>query len=104
MRGRFTGLRVWFLVAFGWPLLLKLPIGILFGQGPGLLVALLGIGLLVMAGLRMQRGQAGDMRRGAVLFGVAAGLVSGLVSLERVLGSQTPTSCRCSWSSSRERG
>lgn len=78
MRGRFTGLRVWLLVGFGWPLLLKLPIGILFGQGAGLLAAMLGIGLLVMAGLRMQRGQAGDMRRGAVLFGVAAGVVAGL--------------------------
>ena len=78
MRGRFAGLRVWLLVGFGWPLLLKLPIGVLFGQGVGLLAAMLGIGLLVLAGLRMQRGQAGDMRRGAVLFGVAAGLVAGL--------------------------
>jgi hypothetical protein len=78
MRESFVGLRVWFLVAFGWPLLLKLPIAMLFGQGTGLLAALLGIGLLVMAGLRMQRGRAGDTRRGAVLFGVAAGLVAGL--------------------------
>lgn len=78
MRGRFTGLRVWVLVAFGWPLLFKLPIGILFAQGSGLLAALLGIGLLVMGGLRMQRGRAGDTRRGAVFFGVAAGLVAGL--------------------------
>jgi len=78
VKSRFRGLRVWFLIAFGWPLLLKLPIGILFLQGKGLLGAAIGIGLLVMAGLRMQRGQAGDARRGAVLIGVAAGIVAGL--------------------------
>lgn len=78
MMGRFRGLRVWFLIAFGWPLLFKLPIGILFGQGRGLMAAALGIGLLVLAGLRMQRGQEGDVRRGAVLVGVAAGLVAGI--------------------------
>jgi hypothetical protein len=78
MNRRFAGLRVWFIIAFGWPLLLKLPIAMLFGQGTGLLAALLGIGLLVMAGLRMQRGRQGDTRRGTVLVGVAAGLVAGL--------------------------
>lgn len=78
MRSRFHGFRVWLLVAFAWPLLLKLPIAILFLQGRGLLGAMLGIGLLAVAGIRMQRGQAGDIRRGAVLIGVAAGLVAGL--------------------------
>ena len=78
MMGRFRGLRVWFLIAFGWPLLLKLPIAIVGGQGRGLLAGALGIGLLIMAGLRMQGGRAGDTRRGAILIGVAAGLVAGL--------------------------
>ena len=78
MMGRFRGLRVWFLIAFGWPLLLKLPIGILGGQSRGLLAAALGLGLLALAGLRMQRGRAGDTRRGAILIGVAAGLVAGM--------------------------
>ena len=78
MRSRFHGLRVWFLIAFAWPLLLKLPIAILFAQGKGLLGAALGIGLLLLAGLRMQRGRRGDTRSGAALIGVAAGLVAGL--------------------------
>lgn len=78
MMGRFRGLRVWFLIAFGWPLLVKLPIGILVGQGRGFMAAALGLGLLVLAGLRMQRGRAGDTRRGAILIGVAAGLVAGI--------------------------
>lgn len=78
MMGRFRGFRVWFLVAFGWPLLLKLPIGILAAQGRGLATAVVGLGLLVLAGMRMHRGREGDIRRGAILIGVAAGLVAGL--------------------------
>jgi len=78
MNTRFRGLRVWLLIAFAWPLLFKLPIAIVAGQGRGLLAAALGIGLLVMAGLRMQGGRAGDTRRGAILIGVAAGIVAGL--------------------------
>ena len=78
VRGRFRGLRVWFMVAFAWPLLFKLPIAILLGQGRGLLGAALGLGLLVLAALRMQGGRAGDTRRGAIMIGVAAGLIAGL--------------------------
>ena len=75
---RLRGLRVWLIAAFAWPLLIKLPIGIFAGQGRGLLAAALGLGLLTLAGLRMQRGREGDARKGAVLVGVAAGLVAGL--------------------------
>ncbi len=63
---------------FAWPLLLLVPVSMLFGQGRGLTGALLGLGLFTLAAMRVRRGQRGDARRSAVLVGVGAGLVAGL--------------------------
>ena len=65
-------------LVLAWPLLLDLPVGMLFGHGRGLVGAMLGLGLFTLAAMRVQRGGHGDTRRGGVLVGVGAGLVAGL--------------------------
>jgi hypothetical protein len=73
---RVFGWRVWMLPAFLWPLMLDIPIEIARGNSRHLAGSILGLGLAWMAANRMARGTEGDARRGAVLMGVAAGLVA----------------------------
>ncbi|MCU0944978.1 MAG: hypothetical protein MUF65_06375 [Rubritepida sp.] len=79
-RGPVFGWRVWLLPLFLWPLLLDIPVELVFGNGRGLTGALLGLGLAWFAAARMARGRPGDLQRGAVLMGVAGGLTAGLAA------------------------
>ncbi len=71
------GWRVWLLPLFFWPLALDIPVEIIRGGGTRLVGALLGLGLAWYAAALMARGQR---RKGAQLFGVAAGLSAGLAA------------------------
>lgn len=73
---RVFGWRVWMLPAFLWPLMLDIPAEIVMGRPHRLAGSIIGLGLAWMAANRMARGTEGDTRRGAVLMGVAAGLVA----------------------------
>jgi len=78
--GPVFGWRVWLLPLFLWPLLLDIPIEILRGNPGQLAGGVLGIALAWMAAGRMARGGPGDLRSGAILMGVSAGLVAGLAA------------------------
>lgn len=78
--GPVFGWRVWLLPLFLWPLLLDIPIEILRGNAGQLAGGVLGITLAWMAAGRMARGGPGDLRSGAILMGVSAGLVAGLAA------------------------
>lgn len=78
--GPVFGWRVWLLPLFLWPLALDIPIEILRGNPQALAGGVLGVVLSWMAAARMARGSPGDLRAGAVLMGVASGLVSGLAA------------------------
>ncbi|WP_424813638.1 hypothetical protein [Roseococcus sp. YIM B11640] len=77
---RVFGWRVWMLPLFLWPLVLDIPIEIVLGHPRHLLGACLGLGLAWLAAARMARGTEGDVRRGAILMGAAAGLTAGLAA------------------------
>jgi hypothetical protein len=77
-RGPVFGWRVWLLPLFLWPLYLDLPVELIFGGGRELVGALLGIGLSWVAAARMARNRGDDLKKGAVLMGVAGGLTAGL--------------------------
>jgi len=71
------GWRVWLLPMFFWPLLLDVPVEIIFGNPRHLTGALLGLGLAWYAASLMAQGRR---RTGAQIFGVAAGLTAGLAA------------------------
>ncbi|MBS7791436.1 5-bromo-4-chloroindolyl phosphate hydrolysis family protein [Roseococcus sp. SDR] len=71
------GWRVWLLPMFFWPLFLDVPVEIIRGGGTRLVGALLGLGLAWYAAALMAQGRR---RKGAQLFGVAAGLTAGLAA------------------------
>ncbi|MBX9750728.1 MAG: 5-bromo-4-chloroindolyl phosphate hydrolysis family protein [Roseococcus sp.] len=71
------GWRVWLLPMFFWPLLLDLPVEIIRGNAKQLVGTLLGLGLSWFAASLMAQGRR---RKGAQLFGVAAGLTAGLAA------------------------
>jgi len=71
------GWRVWLLPLFFWPLLLDLPVEIIRGNPKHLAGTLLGLGLSWYAASLMAQGRR---RKGAQLFGVAAGLTAGLAA------------------------
>jgi hypothetical protein len=78
--GPVFGWRVWLLPLFFWPLVFDLVIELFRGGSARLAGAALGLGLSWMAAARMARGRPGDLKAGAVLFGVAAGLSAGLAA------------------------
>lgn len=78
--GPVFGWRVWLLPLFFWPLLFDVVIELFRGNPAQLAGAALGLGLAWMAAARMARGQPGDLKTGAILFGVAAGLSAGLAA------------------------
>lgn len=71
------GWRVWLLPMFFWPLFFDLPVEIIRGGGTRLVGTLLGLGLAWYAAALMAQGRR---RKGAQLFGVAAGLTAGLAA------------------------
>lgn len=71
------GWRVWLLPMFFWPLLLDLPVELIRGGTRRLVGTLLALGLAWFAASLMAKGKP---RRGAQLFGVAAGLCAGLAA------------------------
>ncbi|WP_431301837.1 hypothetical protein [Sediminicoccus sp. BL-A-41-H5] len=71
------GWRVWLLPMFFWPLFLDVPVEIIRGGGTRLVGTLLGLGLAWYAAALMAQGRR---RKGAQLFGVAAGLTAGLAA------------------------
>lgn len=71
------GWRVWLLPMFFWPLLLDLPVEIIRGNPKHLVGTLLGLGLSWFAASLMAQGRR---RKGAQLYGVAAGLTAGLAA------------------------
>lgn len=71
------GWRVWLLPMFFWPLLLDVPVELVRGNPRHLVGALLGLGLSWYAASLMAQGRR---RRGAQIFGVAAGLTAGLAA------------------------
>ncbi len=73
----FFGWRVWLLPMFFWPLLLDVPVELIRGNPKQLVGALLGLGLSWYAAALMAQGRR---RKGAQLFGVAAGLSAGLAA------------------------
>ncbi len=75
-RRRTFGWRVWMLPAFLWPLMLDIPAEIIMGRPHRLAGSIVGLALAWVAANRMARGTEGDTQRGAVLMGVAAGLVA----------------------------
>ncbi|MCX8134705.1 MAG: hypothetical protein N3D18_12175 [Roseococcus sp.] len=79
-RGPVFGWRVWLLPLFFWPLVLDVVIELFRGHPARLAGGVLGLALAWMAAARMARGQPGDLKAGAVLFGVAAGLAAGLAA------------------------
>lgn len=78
--GPVMGWRVWLLPLFLWPLLLDIPVEILRGNLGQLAGGVLGIALSWMAASRMARRGPGDLRSGAIMMGVSAGLVAGLAA------------------------
>jgi hypothetical protein len=79
-RGPVFGWRVWLLPLFFWPLVLDVVIELFRGSPARLAGGVLGLALAWMAAARMARGQPGDLKAGAVMFGVAAGLAAGLAA------------------------
>ena len=73
----FFGWRVWLLPMFFWPLVLDVPVELIRGNPKQLVGALLGLGLAWYAAALMAQGRR---RKGAQLFGVAAGLSAGLAA------------------------
>lgn len=71
------GWRVWLLPMFFWPLFFDIPVEIIRGGGTRLVGTLLGLGLAWYAAALMAQGRR---RKGAQLFGVAAGLTAGLAA------------------------
>ncbi len=71
-----TALRGWLLPVFAWPLLWDVMVEILRGNPQGLVAALLGLGLPVVAVRVLRRGRRGDTHRAAMIMAVATGLVS----------------------------
>ena len=71
------GWRVWLLPMVFWPLLLDLPVELIRGGTKRLVGTLLALGLAWFAASLMAQGKP---RRGAQLFGVAAGLCAGLAA------------------------
>jgi hypothetical protein len=78
--GPVFGWRVWLLPLFFWPLVFDVIIELFRGHPGRLAGGVLGLALAWMAAARMARGQPGDLKAGAVLFGVAAGLSAGLAA------------------------
>ncbi|HEV7455433.1 MAG TPA: hypothetical protein VGN96_01545 [Roseococcus sp.] len=78
--GPIFGWRVWLLPLFLWPLAFDIPIEILRGNSSQLVGGILGVALAWMGAARMARGGPGDLRAGAILMGVAAGLTAGLAA------------------------
>lgn len=78
--GPVFGWRVWLLPLFFWPLVFDLVIELFRGGSPRVVGAALGLGLAWMAAARMAGGGRGDLKTGAILFGVAAGLSAGLAA------------------------
>ena len=76
--GFFTRTRGLLLPLFTWPLMLDLVVEVVQGKPRGVVVALLGLLLPLLAVRQMRRGRAGDTARAAILVGVATGLVAGL--------------------------
>lgn len=77
--GRFRGAtRGLLLPLFTWPLLFDAMTEVFKGNTRGLVAALLGIFLPLLAVSLLRRGRRGDTRRAAVLAAVATGLVAGL--------------------------
>jgi hypothetical protein len=73
-----AGTRGLLLPMFTWPLLPDAMIEVAQGDTRGVVAALLGLGLPLLAVRKLRRGRAGDTNRAAVLTGVATGLVAGL--------------------------
>lgn len=71
-----TGTRGLLLPLFTWPLLPDALIEVLRGGTPGLVAALVGMGLPVVAVRFLRRGRRGDTNRAAILAGFATGVVS----------------------------
>jgi hypothetical protein len=63
---------------FAWPLLPDVIVEIIKGNPRGLVAALLGLFLPLLAVRRLRRGRAGSVRGAAVIVAVATGLVAGL--------------------------
>ncbi len=76
LTARRFGWRVWFLPVFLWPLALDLLIELFRAQPRGLVGAMLGLGLAVLAARRLASGRHGSKRAGAVMMGVSAGLTA----------------------------
>jgi hypothetical protein len=78
--GPVFGWRVWLLPLFFWPLVFDVVIELFRGNPGRLAGGVLGLTLAWMAAARMARGRPGDLKAGAMLFGVAAGLSAGLAA------------------------
>lgn len=73
-----AGTRGLLLPLLAWPLALDLMVEVVQGDNRGVVAALLGLGLPLLAVRRLRRGHAGDTARAAIIMAVATGLVAGL--------------------------
>jgi len=71
-----AGTRGLLLPLFTWPLLFDLVVEVVQGDSRGVVAALLGLGLPLLAVRQLRRGRVGDTARAAVLMAVATGLVA----------------------------